>query len=256
MAVAGNYTKVGFVEKALPTINGANLQTVETGVLQGAQMTGLESDRTTALATANPFALLWCSDSQILYLSLGASGWQFLFARPVAITSLPTSPVDGQEIDYVADAANGVRWRFRYNAGSSSTYKWEFVGGAALYNGVNALQATSSLTYTDLTTVGPQLTCPFAGDYDVDHGANYTNNTASDGARMSLSIGGAAVADSDGIALINGSGGAGSFYSDAMSIRKTGLAAATTLVEKYRALTGGSASFSARWLKLTPVRIG
>src|SRR4051812_22380129 len=51
---------------------------------------------------------------------------------PARVTSLPVSPVDGQEVYYVADATNGVLWHLRYNAASASAYKWEFVGGSPL----------------------------------------------------------------------------------------------------------------------------
>lgn len=40
----------------------------------------------------------------------------------------PGSPVDGQ-LWYQGVATGGAVWAFRYNAGSSSAYKWEFVGG-------------------------------------------------------------------------------------------------------------------------------
>jgi len=47
----------------------------------------------------------------------------------------PASPVDGQIWMFPVDAANGVMWHFRYNAGSSSPYKWEFIGGPPYYSG-------------------------------------------------------------------------------------------------------------------------
>jgi hypothetical protein len=42
------------------------------------------------------------------------------------------TPVDGDEAILQVDTATGVNWRFRYNAGSASTYKWEFQGGPPL----------------------------------------------------------------------------------------------------------------------------
>ena len=45
-------------------------------------------------------------------------------------TTFPVSPADGQEAILVDSVTNpSYQWRFRYNAGSSSPYKWEFVGG-------------------------------------------------------------------------------------------------------------------------------
>ena len=49
---------------------------------------------------------------------------------PPLVAALPASPTDGQEVRYLADAVNGVIWSLRYRAGSSSPYKWEFVGGS------------------------------------------------------------------------------------------------------------------------------
>lgn len=46
-------------------------------------------------------------------------------------TSLPTNPIDGQEAILVDSITNpSYQWRFRYNAQSTSPYKWEFVGGS------------------------------------------------------------------------------------------------------------------------------
>lgn len=89
-------------------------------------------------------------------------------------TSLPASPVDGQIIDYQADAANGIVWRLRYNAASSSPYKWEFVSGSALYaknESIAAMGGTGSSYSEPSGSSGPDITCPLAGDYDVNFGA-------------------------------------------------------------------------------------
>lgn len=49
-------------------------------------------------------------------------------------TTLPATPYDGQEAILVDSISNpSYTWRFRYNASSTSAYKWEFVGGAPAY---------------------------------------------------------------------------------------------------------------------------
>jgi hypothetical protein len=96
-------------------------------------------------------------------------------------TSLPAAPVDGQIIDYQADAANGIVWRLRYNAASSSAYKWEFVGGGYLYSQFIAASGVSGTGsgFADVTGgAGPDLTCPLAGDYEVEMGFEFYNPTA------------------------------------------------------------------------------
>lgn len=45
-------------------------------------------------------------------------------------TGPPSSPSDGDIWVGTNVDTNGTRWMFQYNAGSSSAYKWEFVGGA------------------------------------------------------------------------------------------------------------------------------
>ena len=99
--------------------------------------------------------------------ALGGKG-----AAPGYGTTLPASPVDGQEAILVDSTTNPTyQWRFRYNSGSSSSYKWEFVGGASARSSVDAFEGTSSTSYADLATVGPQLTIPRSGDYHVRWGA-------------------------------------------------------------------------------------
>lgn len=85
-------------------------------------------------------------------------------------TSLPTSPVDGQEYTLVDSVtAPTFSWRFRYNANSTSPYKWEFVGGPPIT--ARRDNAESSATANQWTDVGaasnPILTLPRTGDYMV-----------------------------------------------------------------------------------------
>jgi len=85
-------------------------------------------------------------------------------------TSLPASPKDGQEYDYIADETNGIVWRLRYRSASASAHKWEFVGGAPLWlyeNPGEKLVWTKSFA-EDIKRLGKlKITVPFAGDYDV-----------------------------------------------------------------------------------------
>ena len=63
------------------------------------------------------------------YASLDASGKIPAAQIPLTVvcygTTLPASPVDGQEAILVDSVTNPTyQWRFRYNAGSTSAYKW------------------------------------------------------------------------------------------------------------------------------------
>jgi len=111
------------------------------------------------------------------------------------VTTLPSSPVDGQEVYYQADGTNGVIWHLRYRTASASTYKWEYVGGTALSSEVPASEGIpASGSYGNLATVGPSVTVPLAGEYDIYAGAQLTTNAAAY-IFLGLAIDGAGVAE-------------------------------------------------------------
>ncbi|HKE66402.1 MAG TPA: hypothetical protein VKB59_17350, partial [Micromonosporaceae bacterium] len=85
--------------------------------------------------------------------------------RPPLVTALPGSPVDGQECYFLADAANGIVWHFRYRASSPATEKWEFLGGPALFA---SFWASFTVPHNSLTT-DPNLAIPIplSGTYLV-----------------------------------------------------------------------------------------
>jgi hypothetical protein len=164
----------------------------------------------------------------------------------------PANPATGDLWLLPADAANGVNWVFRYNAGSASASKWEFVGGPPVVVDIETQEATASLVYVDLATVGPSFTIPRAGDYLVEFGFFASNNTALDGFLAAPKIGAAATADADDAGGISATANA-SFY-PSRSLVKT-FAAADVCKLQYRAFTGGTATFSKRFLKITPRRV-
>lgn len=118
---------------------------------------------------------------------------------PQLVSALPGSPVDGQEIYFqsTAMAADGIAWHLRYRATASSVYKWEFLGGAPLYNLVAQNAGTASGTYTDLATPGPDVTVPLAGDYMVAQGCGAANSNVSQEAYMSYAVGATVASDVD-----------------------------------------------------------
>lgn len=80
-------------------------------------------------------------------------------------TSLPANPADAQEAILVDSLTNpSYQWRFRYNAGSSSPYKWEFVGGG-IRTDFEATQVTVAPGATNY--MGPQITVPRPGEYNL-----------------------------------------------------------------------------------------
>lgn len=77
-------------------------------------------------------------------------------------TSLPASPFDGMVSTLVDSTTNpSYQWRFRYNARSSSSYKWEFIGGAPAYLDHGAITVSAGAT----TNANVTFTLPRSGDY-------------------------------------------------------------------------------------------
>jgi hypothetical protein len=113
---------------------------------------------------------------------------------------------------------------------------------------VTTAQGTSSETYTALTTAGPSITLPVAGNYLVEVGARIYGSGTGHWGWMSYDIGGTAAVDADGAAvqdsMVPGT-------SVTRSRVKTGLGA-VTLTAKYKA--GNAAwtlTFADRWIRAT-----
>lgn len=117
---------------------------------------------------------------------------------------------------------------------------------------VPAAQTTASATYAALGTAGPSNTVPVAGDYDVEVGC-YAYATVTAAIYMSYDIGGTGAVDADAVLGISGSGT--SAFAGNRVRRKTGLAASTALVSKYRT-SAGTATIGDRWMRVMPVRVG
>jgi hypothetical protein len=95
-------------------------------------------------------------------------------------TSLPGSPVDGQEAILVDSTTNPTyQWRFRYNASSTSAYKWEFIGGTPWFS--YAYNGTWQPFSGNSTWVGssPGFVLPRTGDYWLAYNAQFQSTTLS-----------------------------------------------------------------------------
>lgn len=119
-----------------------------------------------AIGTVPQGTTYFATDTLGTFLSDGLQ-WLLVQQRAPVITSATMSaapfmtPYDGQEIILVDSVtAPTYDWRFRYNAQSTSAYKWEFIGGPpmAAYE-VTAVQITAWLA------LGPVMTIPRRGVY-------------------------------------------------------------------------------------------
>jgi len=165
-------------------------------------------------------------------------------------TSLPVSPVDGQEAILVDSlTAPTYSWRFRYNAGSSSAYKWEFVGGAPLHAEIFA-DETFTATSTWADTTGPRITLPRAGDYHAIGGC-HMSSSVSDLLIMALFSGTAAQLGG----YMKANMPANSWANLVQSVRGPGLAAGADIRLRHQHATAGTCHAESRWLDVTPLKV-
>lgn len=167
------------------------------------------------------------------------------------VTSLPSNPADGQEVHFLADAANGVVWHLKYRAASTSAYKWEFVGGPPLQSKIMTEESTGSASAVDLTTPGPDVTTPRAGDYICRWGCNMSSGVAIQAVTMGLSIAGAAPVTGTLQGLV-----AAAWANMMTEHRLNGLGSGVLLRCKYNNAVGtGTVAYRERWLEVLPVRV-
>jgi hypothetical protein len=93
---------------------------------------------------------------------------------PPLVNELPDDPIDGDEIYFQtpAMAALGIVWRFRFNADSALSEKWECVGGDDIAIGPQGGDSSVTSTALAALTAGPTIAVPLAGVYQVGVAAN------------------------------------------------------------------------------------
>jgi hypothetical protein len=207
-------------------------------------------------AAAKAGRIYRCTDTGQWLADTGTT-WIDLNAAPQLLSSLPSSPYDGQEIYYSADPTNGVIWHLRYRSASAPPYKWELVGGPPLTAEVATFESTSSAFPVDLATVGPSITIPLAGDY-VFEMSTRAQSGATVGALAGLKIGASTptATGPDVMRLIV----QGVYSIDghiARSLRRNVASASTVCKMVYGWwATSGSVGYDNRVLLARPVRVG
>lgn len=121
--------------------------------------------------------------------------WRLLAGSsvPPLVSTLPTSPTDGQEVYYQASgdmATNGIVWHLRYRSASSSSYKWEYIGGGPLW-AQSLGEVSSALTATTWSDVGTAIsvTAPLEGDYFVTGTSSISHNGAATNTQLGIKKG-------------------------------------------------------------------
>jgi hypothetical protein len=177
------------------------------------------------------------------------TSWQRMAPLPAIVTSLPGSPVDGQEVYFQtsAMATLGVRWHLAYNAASASAYKWEHVGGSPLEN-----HAAGSVSFNNPGGGGAgdlTLTPPLAGDYMFRWGASVNNNSGGDTHQFLVQA--VSAIRSSGESFTQGGGTLPLGHEE----RLNGLTAGQGVSTNYT-VSSGILSVSNRFLVMQPVRVG
>jgi len=169
--------------------------------------------------------------------------------RPPLVSALPGSPVDGQEIYYLADAANGIIWHLRYRAASPNPTKWEYIGGQALSSAIGAGGATNS--NTPQTSGQASLTVPLTGGYDFEIAARIRNEAAgANTMAATLFMGSTASFRLELVASGQFDGGHASLR------RRAAPNAGTVMTLRYSSDSSLQSTFSELMIYATPVNVG
>jgi hypothetical protein len=176
-------------------------------------------------------------------------------------TAMPAVPAGVDRVTFVLTdniVTGTYYWKFQYNAGSSFNEKWEFVGGAPAVREVATAENTSSTSYADLATVGPQFTIPRIGYYEITFGFNFYGNNVSSGATVKLGAAAASVTEGSSAGAGASGAGAGNNVSNGGRVGTSrtfvrGLGAGDVLKMMYRVDTVTS-TFADRTLRVIPVR--
>lgn len=176
-----------------------------------------------------------------------------------AVTALPSSPEDGDQIIFTDSLTAGTyHWHLRYVSARASN-KWVYVGGSPAVNSVTASQNCSSSAYGDLSTTGPSITLPVAGDYLISISARCDDTDGSNVAIpfISYAIGATSAVDADAAMYYPGASASQQPYTFLhRTKKKTGLTA-VAITMKYKTSGGAyTTTYAERELQITPIAIG
>jgi hypothetical protein len=176
------------------------------------------------------------------------------------VTSLPTSPGDGEVVDYLADATNGVVWRFRYRAIASVTsYKtgtgsWEFVGGGPLRSwDNNNYSVTLGTGFYQPASASVYVTVPLIGDYEASFGNWFQGPAGSADVWTAVRVGSATAVDANGVDMYVAAGNIYASLARTVFVSVTTAPAALSLEHR---CAQGNINVNRRFIAVRPVRVG
>jgi hypothetical protein len=158
------------------------------------------------------------------------------------VSKLPSSPSVGDRCIFEATAS--AYWQLVYDG--EGEYPWRKIGGPSLFDKVSTSNFTSSETYVDLGTNGPEISLPLKGIYQIAIGMEQYDVAG----WMSYSIGGEPASD--------GRGMRGNSNTVWVSEENEHTILGPVLIKaKYRRNgSSGFPSFARRWMRIDAVRVG
>lgn len=163
----------------------------------------------------------------------------------------PASPADGDIWIAHTVGANGERWMFQYNAGSASTYKWEFIGGPDVAVSTTGGSLTSNSTWQ--TDPNLSLTTVRGGDYLARLKASVVGSSAgSQTVQAGLSLSGTPQTTAYAQFIITQ---AGFSLSTGYDVRVNARPAGNIMGPAWWNNSTGAYSFGFRTFAITPIRV-
>jgi hypothetical protein len=182
-------------------------------------------------------------------------------AQPTYVANLPTTNlVDGQEVYYQTSAManNGQAWHLRYRAAAPASTRWEYLGGAPIDQVVpggagGGGYAGPLASGLNPVPSGPSVVVPRPGDYIFNFGAVIQSALVG---TVNVGIDGGGIASNAAPMIqfsINTAGA--TFRTASLSVRRNVSAANATLA-MFATATGTDVTVGARYLSVTPIRLG
>jgi hypothetical protein len=175
-------------------------------------------------------------------------------------TVFPGSPLNGEEFIIVDSLTTPTySWRFRYVSSITDIYKWIFIGGSFLQAAVGDANEEENATgaalaaWANLATIGPTVTPPVSGYYDVTIGFRISQaTTGNPDLGMSYAIGAVAALDVDAAR----SQEYGQSRQSVMRNKRKFLTAGQAVVAKYKQFydQGWTLGYTNRHISILPVR--
>jgi hypothetical protein len=184
-----------------------------------------------------------------------SGAWVLVNVLAPEVTSLPTGPIDQQECVYVADITAGIKHHLKYRAASTSSFKWERIGGPPLHASSAIDIAPASGTWLEPSPVC-RVTLPLAGDYMVEYGMTGGGNAGqnlSQGVKIGAANPGGASTGQQ--APIFGSA-SNVRMASTRRFRLNAAAAATVLAWVFANDVNLTGNVAAPFLSATPIRVG